>query len=297
MRQKNTKRIILSLARRGIFNWIPDKAYVKIQYKLKIGKKLNLKLPVTFNEKLQWLKIYDRNPEYIQMVDKYKVREYIADKIGGEYLIPLLGVWDKFDDIDFQNLPDQFVLKCTHDSGGIVICRNKNEFDIDAAKKKINKCLKKNYYWQGREWAYKDVPRKIIAEKYMEDETYKELRDYKFFCFNGEPKIMFVGTERQVKGEEVKFDFFDMDYKHLDIKNGHPNAKLIPEKPINFEKMKELAKKLSKNIPHVRVDFYEVNGDIFFGELTFYHFSGMVPFIPEEWDYKLGEWIKLPDKK
>ncbi len=273
--------------------FIPDKIYLKSRYKARIGKKLNLKNPKTFNEKLQWLKLYDRKPEYTVMVDKHEVKKYVADKIGKDYIIPILGVWDKFDDIDFDALPEQFVLKCTHDSGGLVICKDKSQLDIEQARKKIDKCLKRNYYWHGREWPYKNVKPRIIAEQYMEDEETAEIRDYKFFCFDGVAKALFIATDRSNKEEETKFDFYDMEFNHLPFTNGHPNANSAPQKPENFDKMRELAGKLSENIPHLRVDFYEVNGKIYFGELTFSHWSGMTPFEPEEWDYKLGEMIKL----
>lgn len=276
--------------------FLSDEAYLKFGYRAKFGKKLNLNDPKTFNEKLQWLKLYDRKPEYTTMVDKYAVKDYVADKIGEEYIIPTLGVWDKFDDIDFDKLSEQFVLKCTHDSGGLAICRDKSSFDQKAAKKKIEKSLKYNYYKNGgREWPYKNVPPRIIAEQYMEDEKTHELRDYKFFCFDGEVKALFIASERY-SNEETKFDFFDADFNHLPFTNGHPNAKVLPEKPENFEEMKELAAKLSKGIPQARIDFYEVNGKTYFGEITFFHWSGLKPFDPEEWDYKFGEWIKLPNK-
>ena len=270
--------------------------YLKLVFIQRMGKKANLRNPRTFSEKLQWLKLYDRNPEYTTMVDKYEAKEYVAEKLGDEYIIPTLGVWNKFENIDFDSLPEQFVLKCTHDSGGIVICKNRDDFDMESARKKINKSLKTEYYWTTREWPYKKVRPRIIAEQYMEDAKTEELRDYKFFCFNGEVKALFVATERQKKGEEVKFDFFDADFNHLDIRQGHPNASVLPEKPETFEKMKELAAVLSKGIPQIRVDFYEVNGKIYFGELTFSHFAGMVPFEPEEWDRTFGDWIKLPSK-
>jgi len=230
-------------------------------------------------------------------VDKFDVKKYVADRIGEEYIIPTYGVWDSFDEIDFDKLPDQFVLKCTHDSGGLVIVRDKSALDKTKARRKIEKCLKRNFYYLGREWPYKDVKPRIIAEAYMEDETTAELRDYKFFTFNGVPKVLFVASERQKEGEETKFDFFDMDYNHLPVCNGHPNASVPPKKPETFEKMRELAEKLSEGIPHLRVDFYEVNGKIYFGELTFYHWSGMVPFEPEEWDYTFGSWLELPIAK
>ena len=274
-----------------------DAFYLKLLYKAKMGKKLNLDNPQTFNEKLQWLKLYDRNPEYTKMVDKYEAKKYVASIIGEEYIIPTLGVWDCFDDIDFDKLPDQFVLKCTHDSGGLVICKNKSTLDIQQTRKKINHCLKRNYYLNTREWPYKNVKPRIIAEKYMEDEINDQpgnpdLRDYKFFAFAGQVKALFIATERQA-AEETKFDFFDGDFHHLDFTNGHPNASIPPLKPTGFDEMKQLASRLSKGIPQVRVDFYEVNGRVYFGELTFSHWSGLVPFIPEKWDRIFGSWIRL----
>ncbi len=272
-----------------------DKNAISIKFKLLMGYDIDLSTPKTFNEKLQWLKLYDRNPLYTTMVDKYAVKQYVAERIGDEYIIPTLGVWDSFDDIDFTKLPNQFVLKCTHDSGGLAICRDKKTFDKQKAKKKIERSLKKNYYWGGREWPYKDVKPRIIAEQYMEDTKTEELRDYKFFCFDGVAKALFIATDRQKEGEEVKFDFYDMEFKHLDFKQGHPNATVSPAKPETFDEMRQLAEKLSKRIPHLRVDFYEVNGKAYFGELTFSHFSGMVPFTPEEWKETFGSWIKLPE--
>jgi hypothetical protein len=256
-------------------------------------QELNLRNPKTVNEKLQWLKLYDRKPEYINMVDKYEAKKYVAGIIGEEYIIPTLGVWETFDEIDFDSLPEQFVLKCTHDCGGLVICRDKSKLDLEKAKKKINSCLKRCYYYDHREWPYKNVKPRIIAEAYMEDSVTAELRDYKFFCFNGEAKMLFIASDRQTKGEETKFDFFDIDFNHLPFTNGHPNAKNIPEKPLCFDQMKALAEKLSAGVPHLRVDFYEVDGKIYFGELTFSHWSGMTPFDPEKWDLKIGEWLKI----
>ena len=273
---------------------IPDKTYLRIKYYLRMGRRLNLNNPTAFTEKLQWLKLYGRRPIDTVLSDKYAVKEYIAKTIGEQYVIPLLGVWDRFEDIDFDALPNQFVLKCTHDSGGILVCKDKTQLDIEEIKKKFNRSLKTDYYVYSRERAYKNIPRRIIAEEYKEDSKTKELRDYKFFCFDGVPKLLFVASDRQVKGEETKFVFFDMVFNHVPIINGHPNAKELPEKPSRFEEMKELAAKLSKDIPHVRVDFYEVDGRVFFGEMTYSHWGGMTPFEPEEWDYTIGSWIKLP---
>ena len=275
-------------------SFLPDKLFLKIAFRLQMGKKLNLGNPKTFNEKLQWLKLYDRKPEYTIMVDKYLVKKYIADIIGEKYIIPTLGVWNSVDEIDFDKLPQQFVLKCNHNSGVLVICKDKSKLDIASAKRKMARAFKQNFYKLGREWPYKDVKRKIIAEKYMEDSKTSELRDYKFFCFDGNVKALFIASERQSLTEDTKFDFFDVNFKHLPCTNGHPNAVKNIQKPICFEEMKKLASSLSKGIPHVRVDFYEVDGKVYFGELTFYHWSGFVPFNPPSWDNEFGSWINLP---
>lgn len=279
---------------KNVLKILPAKTYICLKYKLKFSKLPNLKNPKTFNEKLQWLKLYDRKPIYTTMVDKYEVKQYVASLIGEEYIIPTLGVYDKVDDINFDALPDQFVLKCTHDSGGLVICRDKSKLDIKEAKRKINASLKQNYYWHGREWPYKNVKPRIIAEKYIVDESGYELKDYKFFCFNGKVKLFFIAKDRY--NEETKFDFFDDNFLHLPFVQGHPNSEPPYYKPENFEKMKELAEKLSKNIPQIRIDFYNVNGQIYFGELTFFHYSGMMPFNPSDWDEKLGDLIELPKR-
>ena len=283
------------LAGLGFFKRMDDAEYVRRMFKARMGYELDLNNPVTFNEKLQWLKLYDRHPEYTMMVDKYEVKQYVANKIGEKYIIPTIGVWDSFDKIDFASLPNQFVLKCTHDSGGLFICKDKNTFNIGKAKKIINKCLKKNFYFYGREWPYKNVAPRIIAEQYMEDSCTNELRDYKFFTFNGVVKALFIASDRQDTSTETKFDFFDEDFNHLPFTNGHPNAEIIPEKPQCFDEMKYLSEILSRGIPQLRVDFYEVNGKVYFGELTFSHWGGLVPFVPNIWDKKFGEWIELPN--
>jgi hypothetical protein len=275
---------------------IPDKPYLQLKYKWAFKKRLDLQNPITYNEKLQWLKLYDRDPLYTRLVDKYEVKQYVADKIGEEYIIPTFGVWTTADAIDISSLPDQFVLKGTHDGGSVYLCKDKASFNIENAKKKMAFALKRNYYWHGREWPYKDVQPRIIAEAYMEDEETEELRDYKFFCFDGVVKALFIASDRQ-KPVDTKFDFFDADGNHLDIKQGHPNADVPPRLPENFELMKELASVLSKGFPQLRVDFYEVNGKVYFGELTFSHFDGMVPFIPEKWDEIFGSYIQLPKRK
>lgn len=284
------------LCAKHLFDWMPDKPFLEMYFWGCFGKRLDLKNPKSFSEKLQWLKLYDRNPLYIKLVDKYEVKRIVGEKIGEEYIIPTLGVWNSFDEINFEILPNRFVLKSTHDSGGIVICKDKDSFNKDKAREKLEASLKQNFYYATREWAYKEVPRRIIAEEYMEDSETQELRDYKFFCFDGVVKALFIASDRQDDTVDTKFDFYDVNFTHLDFRNGHPNANKEIKKPVTFEKMKELAAVLSKGIPQVRVDFYEVDGKIYFGELTFAHWGGMMPFEPEEWDYKFGEWIKLPTK-
>lgn len=283
-------------------DWIPDKTYLKWVYRVKIGRNLHLKNPKTFTEKVQWLKIYDRRPEYTTMVDKYAVKKYVADKIGEQYVIPTLGgPWKSFDEIDFDALPEQFVLKTTHDSGGIAICKDKATFDKEAAKKKLEEHLKNRHWKKWREWAYKDVPPQIIAEKYMSDGSLttdgeEQLTDYKIFCFNGKPSMLFIATDRFSKEEETKFDFFDMDGNHLPFKNVHPHADPLPKMPKSLPEMKVLAEKLSEGITQCRIDFYEINGKIYFGEVTMYHYAGLTTLSPDEWDYKIGEMIELPKK-
>jgi hypothetical protein len=275
--------------------FFPDRTFLELLFPLRTGYTLDLENPQTYNEKLQWLKLYNRKPDYIQMVDKVEAKKYAASIIGEEHIIPTLAVYDRAEDIDFDMLPQQFVLKCTHDSGGIVICSDKDRLDKAAAIKKLKKGLKKNYYFRNREWPYKNVKPRIIAEKYMTDDGH-ELKDYKFFCFDGEPKAMFIASDRFDKNEETKFDFFDMDFNHLPFTNGHPNATKHIDKPGGFEEMKALAAKLSKGMPHVRADFYDINGKVYFGEMTFFHWSGMVSFVPKEWDYKFGEFIHINTK-
>lgn len=271
---------------------IPDKLYIELKYFYRFHKFPNLKDPKTYNEKLQWLKLYDRKPIYTTMADKYEAKKYVSNIIGEQYIVKTLGVWNKFEEIDFNTLPNQFVLKCTHDSGGLVICKDKTNFDINKAKQIINNSLNTNYFYHSREWPYKDIKPRIIAEEYIENEE-GQLPDYKFFSFDGVTKALYVATDRQ-SNEETKFDFYDEHFNHLDLVNSHPNSTKPNKKPKHFEEMIELANKLSKGYPHIRVDFYEVKDKVCFGELTFYHMSGFQPFKPEKWDYIFGEWLKLP---
>ena len=275
---------------------IPDYLFLKREFRLRMGYRLNLKSPRTYNEKLQWLKLYDRNPLYTTLVDKYAVKKWVSSKIGEEYVIPTIGVWDKFEDIDFDCLPKQFVLKCTHDSGGLIIVKDKNCVDYQLIKQKMTKCLKQNFYWWNREWPYKNVPPRIIAEPYMEDEVYKELRDYKFYTFNGVPKFMMIAMGRQISGQK-SFDYFDMNFKHITLHDVRvPNARIAPEKPYGFEMMKNLASILSEEIPCVRVDFYEINKKIYFGEMTFFDDGGFMKAVPATWELEWGNLLILPKR-
>jgi len=285
---KTSKKII-----KYALQMLPDRLYLKLRYRVTFRRALNLKNPETYNEKLQWMKLYDRNPHYNQLVDKYAVRSFVAECIGEEYLIPCLGVWDRYEDIDFNILPEQFVLKCTHDSGSVIICRDKSQLNHVALKKHFTAAVKDNQYYGGREWAYKDVKGRIIAEAFMIDDSGIGLKDYKFFCFDGKVRSLFIATDRGVKDQDVKFDFFDEHFNHLPFKHGHENAAVSPSKPEGFDEMKELACRLSKGLRHVRVDLYNINGKIYFGEMTFYHHCGFVPFEPDEWDYTFGSWIDI----
>lgn len=283
------------LRKSHLCNLLSDRIFTLIEYRANIGKKLNLDKPVLYNEKIQWLKLNDHNPLYTTIVDKFKVKPYVSKLCGDEYIIPTIAKWDDADEINIDNLPNQFVLKTNHSGGntGVVICKDKKTFDLEAAKKKLKKSLLTDSYKVSREWPYKNVKRCVIAEPYMEDSATGELRDYKFFCFNGEPKALFVASERQKK-EEPCFDFFDMNYNHLNLRCSHPQAEIPPQKPQSFEEMIRLAKILSKEFIHVRVDLYEINGRPYFGELTLYHWEGLMPFYPEEWNYTFGSWLKLP---
>lgn len=274
---------------------LPDKVYISLLYRMRLGKWPNLKNPKSYNEKLQWIKLYDRRPEYSIMVDKYEVKKYIAERIGEEYVIPTLGIWNHFDEIDFNKLPDQFVLKCTHDSGGLVICKDKSKLDLDVARKKIESSLKDNYFWNSREWPYKSVKPRIIAEKYMVDESGVELKDYKLFAFDGEPKYIEVDFDRYLGGH--KRNLYTLDWEYMNVRNKHPNAPDVKiEKPECLTELIALSKKLSEGIPHVRTDFYVINGKIYFGELTFFHGSGMQKFEPESFEIEMGDWLILPEK-
>ena len=287
---------IIGLNSKGFFRFLDDETCIKKLFKVRLGYQLDLDNPRTFNEKLQWLKLYNRNPIYTSMVDKFAVKEYVASIIGEQYIIPTLGVWDRFDDIDFDSLPDQFVLKCTHDSGGLVIVKDKSKMDLKAARKKINKSLKRNYFYVGREWPYKNVKPRIIAEHFLENPESAELNDYKFLCFDGKVKCSFVCTDRYSK-EGLHVTFFDKDWNMMPFTRHYPKSEEDIPKPDCYKDMISIAERLSKDIPFVRIDLYEFIGNVMFGEYTFYPGSGYEEFMPVEWDYKIGEWLHLPEKR
>lgn len=293
---KKPNKIFLFLAGKGYFNRMSDKKYLCLKYRAKTKKKLNLDSPKTFNEKLQWLKLYDRKPEYTIMVDKYRVREYIAKRIGEKYLIPLIGVWDSVKDIDFDTLPNKFVMKCNHNSGlGMCICKDKTKLNIKRVKKELNKGLKQDYYLTGREWPYKDVPRKIIAEQFLKSDE-GGLTDYKIHCFNGIPKFILVCRDRFTESGLTE-DFYTTEWEHMDVKRPKiPNAVTPMLKPNKLDEILMLAEKLSKDIPFLRVDFYIVEDNVYFSELTFFPASGFEKFEPPKWDETFGEWLSLPIK-
>lgn len=290
----NPSAIAIALLRRLSFA-IPDRPYLKMMFRLKMGYPLNLNNPKTFNEKLQWLKLYNRKPEYTQMVDKYAVKDYVAKVIGKEYIIPTIGVWDRFEDIDFSILPEQFVLKTTHGGGGggIVICKDKSTFDKDAAKEKLKSSLKSDIYKSLREWPYRNVKKRIIAEQYMQDIDSDELKDYKFFCFNGKVQFFKIDFDR-FEGHHA--NYYDnkgkiLTLREVDLLPPVPGKVKVPD---NLNEMIKIAETLSNGIPFIRIDLYDISKRIYFGEMTFFPASGFGKFSPEDADKKLGELLLLP---
>lgn len=297
--EENPWQIAASLARRGWLDGLSDKSYLSLMYRAHLGQKLHWDTPVTFSEKLQWLKLYDRKPVYSSMVDKYEAKQYTSERIGDRYTIPVLGgPWSHPDEIDYDALPDQFVLKTTHDCGGVLICADKSKFDREAAKQMLLEHLSRDYYKHCREWPYKNVKPRIFAEKYLfEKNQSAPIKDYKFFTFNGEPKLMYIAGGRDYSKKEdnvVYADFFDMNFNHVDLCIDHDNAPTCPEKPQTFDQMVEFARVLAQGTRHLRVDFYEVDGRLYCGELTFFHCGGLRKFKTGEWDRVMGDWIDLP---
>ena len=289
---KKPQLLLYYMGMHGWFHWMSDEAYLKMIYWVHFGKSPDLEDPRTYTEKLQWLKLYDRNPEYTTLVDKYEVKKIIAKKIGEEYVIPTLGVWERFEDIDFNMLPDQFVLKCTHDSGGLVIVREKAAMDKEEAKRQIQKSLNTSYYYAAREWPYKNVKPRIIAEPYMEDKAYGELRDYKFFLFDGIIDNVLVCKDRHTG--KTQFLHYDMNWNRLNYQHQEPELDKELTEPETFAQMQKIATRLAEGFCHLRVDLYEVDGKVYFGELTFYDQAGFDTDITQETDLKWGGLLQLP---
>lgn len=290
----NKRHLVFAIYRRLPWLILDDKLYLRIYYRLSLKKKLNLDNPKDYNEKLQWLKLYDRRPEYVQMVDKFLVKSFVADLIGEKYVIPTLGMWRRPKDIEWDKLPNQFVLKTNHDGGGngIVVCKNKDLLNKRKALKELRHSFYRNTYMIGREWPYKMINRCVFAEQFMQD-RFGELRDYKFYCFDGVAKVMLIASERGTGN--TKMNYYDMDFNLLDLHQGHEHIVKV-EKPKSFDEMKQIAEKLSKGLPQCRVDLYEVNNQPYFGEITFFDSGGTGAFYPEEWDRIFGDWITLPEK-
>lgn len=285
---KKPSLVFMYLDSFGLFKNMDDEKYLKKIYKIRFDKELDLNNPKTFNEKLQWLKLFDRKDIYSDMVDKYEAKKFVANKIDDSIIIPTIGIYDKFDDLDFSKFPNQFVIKCTHDSGGPIIIKDKKSININDIRKKINKRLKYNYFYNCREWPYKNVKPRIIVEKYIKDELIDDLRDYKFMCFNGEPKYVYI----TVKSKNIFENYYDMNFNPVNIDHGFPKSNIEFKKPKNFNKMIEIARKLSKDVPFLRVDLHNNNGKILFGEMTFYDWAGLKPYLDNS-DDEFGKMLKL----
>lgn len=283
-----------------------DETYLKWKYFANLHKWPNLENPQTYNEKMQWLKIHYHNPLTTRLVDKYEVKSYVEEKLGPGHTFPLLGVWDSPDDIDFDKLPNQFVLKCNHNSSGLVICKDKTNgiivkgksddktnMSYEQVRSYLTDSLNKEFFHVYREWPYKDVKRKIIAEKYMQQSDGSELNDYKFLCFDGEPRYVWTGTNYT----PTHFDIYSTDWKNQHVAWGYDMYPGDLKKPERFDEMLDIARKLSAGFPHVRIDLYNIDGTIYLGEFTFFTWAGFCKLEPEEWDLKLGELIKLPQIK
>lgn len=293
---KNPYKIFSFLAAKGFLKKFSDEKFIKLMFRARIGYKLDLNNVQTFNEKLQWLKLYYRKSEQTTLVDKYSVKKYVANTIGDEFIIPTIGVWDKADDIDFDELPEKFVLKCTHNSGlGMCICHNKSDIDIISVKKEISKGLKQDYYLTSREWPYKNVDRRVIAEEYMEDES-GGLIDYKVHCFNGEPRFILVCKDR-FSSKGLTEDFYSVNWNKIPVKRpGISNSDEPIPCPEQLDEILRLSAKLAVDLPFVRVDFYIINNKVYFSELTFFPASGFELFEPFVWDKTFGDWLQLPSK-
>ncbi|MBE5767445.1 MAG: glycosyl transferase [Clostridiales bacterium] len=287
--RKKLYNAFFALSRRGAFRWMGDRAFLRLQYFLKRGKILHLNPPKTYGEKLQWLKLHDRNPEYCTMVDKIAARDFVAARVGEKYLIPEIARYDRVEDINWEKLPNRFVMKCAHGSSANILCRDKDLLDIEDAKQKLNGWMQRNWFWVSREWPYKDIPARILVETFLPSEE-DVPRDYKILCFDGEPKYIIVDFDRFTNHTR---NYYDTDWNRLDMTNRHPNYLGPVERPHELDEMLDVARKLSQGVRHLRVDLYAVSGKVYFGELTFYHGYGMEEYSPESFEYEMGSLIRL----
>lgn len=291
MKREKSER--LRILRYYFIKWIPDGIYLRLRYFTVFKKWPNLRNPKKLSEKLQWMKLNFRNPSQIDLMDKITVKNFIIDKIGEEHIIKTIGCWDQFDEINFNELPNQFVLKCNHDSGSVTICEDKTAMDMDKVKERLNFFVNRNYFWEAREWGYKNIKPKIMAEELLVDSKGEAVSDHKFYCFHGEPKLYMAATIKDKTTQEEVYDFFDENGNYLPIEDHEDPDHKIPNLPKNFEKMLKITKTLSEDLPFVRVDLYEAGEKVYFGELTFYPDAGFDNEFTEDWDLKLGEWIDL----
>ena len=294
MDRKKIRAKMMEYLRPMVFNHLPDEVYLKLRFRKSFGRKLNLENPVGFNEKMQWLKLYYRKPEFARMVDKYEVKGYVKEIAGRDLSIPTIAVWNSVEEINPEVLPDKFVIKCTHDSHTVLICHDKKTFDFARAGKQLRKAMKKNFYYIGREWPYKHVQPRIIAEEYLENSQASGLLDYKFYMFHGAFKLLNI-TER-VPGGETYVDYFDRNLQPVDLTWSYPHSGKVRRIPEVFSDMLETAEKLSSGFPFLRVDMYAVNGKYYVGELTFFDGDGFDRIEPESWEQVLGDWLVLPSK-
>lgn len=294
---KKPKKIVDFFISRGFFNWLSDEYFLYVIFRNKVGYKLNLNNPKTINEKMQWLKLNDRNPLYTQLVDKYEVKKYISELIGGKYVVPTIGVYNSFDEIDFDELPNKFVLKCTHDSGGLCVCRDKSKLNIKKIKNKIDKSMKRDYWCFTREWQYKNVKPRIIVEEILENkDNTKQLEEYDIFCFNGIPKMIMKCVGDRDKGEQRYNSFYNINNELLPFRWGFPSMNIYGNEKLDEPKIKEMiniSKKISKNSKFMRVDLHKCNDKIYFNEITFFHWAGLMKFDNRDWDYIIGDYLEL----
>lgn len=285
---KNPYVFIVGLDRNGLTKWIPDEQFVKIAFRGMMGERLDLKNPKTFNEKLQWLKVYDHKEEYMGLVDKIQAKDLVGDIIGFQHIVPIYGKWESAFDIDFDQLPEQFVLKCNHDQGSVIIVENKYSINTKEIVRTLNYKLKHNAYYGTREYPYKNINPKVFAEEYLGS----DIIDYKFYCFNGEPKFLYCG-QGLTEDHSLKIDFYDLDWNLMPFyRTDYHRLGNIP-KPIHLDEMLKIARMLSKDIPFVRIDLFEVGGNVYFSEFTLCPASGYMPFVPKEYDYIVGEWLRI----